>query len=336
MLSNQHFYHRTIRRNVVSFGTIFKDIKLVRYAKDTFTEIDRITVPLAYSGKDPLIKRIIGNPNLTDPTQILLPKMSFKMVGITYDPSRKLSSFTSNFGAVAGSNGSVYQQYAGTPYDLEFELYIYVRNVEDGTQIVEQILPYFNPDYTLTMTFVDSMNIKRDVPIILESVNQDIENDGPEGTTRLIVWTLSFKMKTYFFGPITTAKVITKATANTYLYTASGSDIIELSLNAGAGDYRQGETVFTGDDLQISDASAEVLTWDSTSRILKVTNSNGYFVANANVKGVITGTSRKISSISPVAEQLMYLRVTPDPSTANSTDDFGYTETIYESPNIPK
>lgn len=335
MLSNQHFYHRTIRRNVVVFGTIFKDITLVRYAKDTFDEIDRITVPLAYGYKDPLLKRILGNPSLNDPLQILLPKMSFRLVGINYDSSRKVSSFTTNYASVPGTNSSVYQQYAGTPYDLDFELYIYVRNVEDGTQIVEQILPYFNPDYTLSMSFVDDMNIVRDVPIILESVVQDIQNDGLEGTTRVIVWTLGFKMKTYFFGPVSTAKIITKATANTYLYTTSSNDIVELNVNSGTGDYRSGEVIYVGDNLQTASATAEVLSWNANNRIIKVTNSTGMFTANANVKGIVTGTSRKISSILPVSQQMMYYSVVPNPTTANATDDFGYTETIYEQPNIP-
>ena len=206
MLSNQHFYYRTIRRNVIAMGNLFKHIQLVRYSKDTFNEIDRIIVPLTYAGKENFITRLYQNLDLKKPVQVLLPRMSFYMTDISYDPSRKISSYLSSFNKV--STTTVNQQYSGVPYDLTFELVIYVRNVEDGTQIVEQILPYFNPDHTLSMTFVDSMNLTRDVPIILENVKYDNDYAGPaEETTRIVTWTLTFKMKTYFFGPVNTGKL---------------------------------------------------------------------------------------------------------------------------------
>jgi hypothetical protein len=344
MLNNEHFYHRTIKRNVIAFGTIFKDIELIRYEKDTFNELGRITVPLSYASKETFLSRLYGDPDLKKHVQIILPKMSFKMVGINYDLTRKLSSFNTNFHSIPGTNGSVYKQYAGIPYDLNFELYLYVRNVEDGTQIIEQILPYFNPDYTLSMRFVDDMDIKRDVPIILESIEESITNEGDADTVRLIVWTLSFKMKTYFFGPVNTAKIITKnasnssnggAKTNINSFNTSSTDIVEFNLGSGDGIYRIGEVIHTGKQLHGAEATAEVLSFNSTANILRVTNSNGLFAANANVVGTFTGTSRKILNIFPVDSEMVYLRVTPDPSTANVNTDFGYTEELYESPNIP-
>ena len=173
MLSKNHFYHRTIRKTVIAFGTIFKDIELYKYTKDSFEEISRTTVPLSYAGKEDFLTRLLGNPDLHNPTQITLPRMSFKMVGISYDPSRKLSSFSSSFHSIAGSNNTQYQQYAGTPYDLQFELYLYVRNVEDGTQIVEQILPFFNPDFCVTINDVPEMGIKRDLQITMEGIDYE-------------------------------------------------------------------------------------------------------------------------------------------------------------------
>lgn len=336
MLSKNHFYHRTIRKTVIAFGTIFKDIELYKYTKDSFEEISRTTVPLSYAGKEDFLTRLLGNPDLHNPTQITLPRMSFKMVGISYDPSRKLSSFSSSFHSIAGSNNTQYQQYAGTPYDLQFELYLYVRNVEDGTQIVEQILPFFNPDYTLTMNFVDDLNIKRDIPIILESVSEDNLYEGSaEETTRVITWTLTFKLKTYFFGPVNTAKLIRKSTANVYSDTKTSSDVIELNLASGNGSYKLGETIYVGETTQSSSVTADVLAWNTSTNILKVTNTVGKFTANSNVIGTISNTKRNINGVLPVSQQLVYISVTPDPPTANASDDFGYTEVIYESPNIP-
>jgi hypothetical protein len=308
---------------------------LFKYTKDSFEEVSRTTVPLSYAGKEDFLTRLLGNPELHNPTQVNLPRMSFKMVGLSYDSSRKLSSFTSSYLPVSGSNNSVYQQYAGTPYDLQFELYLYVRNVEDGTQIVEQILPFFNPDYTLTMNFMDDANTKRDIPIILESVSEDNTYEGGEQTTRVITWTLTFKVKTYFFGPMNSAKLITKSTANVYLDTQSSSDVLELKLDSGNGEYRIGETVYVGQSTQTSSVTAEVVSWDTGSNILKVTNTSGKFYANTNVISTINNTKRSISNVLPVSQQLLYISVTPNPVTANSTDDFGYTEVIYEPPNIP-
>ena len=196
MLSGQHFYYRTIRRNVIAMGTLFKNIQLVRYSKDTYDEIDRLNVPLTYAGKENFISKLYGDPDLKKHIQILLPRMSFEMTNIEYDPSRKLSSFLNSFNKIDGN--SVSRQYSGVPYNLEFELNIYVRNVEDGTQIVEQILPYFNPDYTLSMSFVDDMNITRDIPIILEDVKYDNSYQGPADTTvRVLIWTLIFFLVQY-------------------------------------------------------------------------------------------------------------------------------------------
>ena len=333
MLSNQHFYYRTIRRNVIAFGTMFKNIQLATYAANTFTEITRINVPLAYAGKENYLTRLLTNPDLHKQIQILLPKMSFEMVGITYDPKRKLSSFMSTFNNIDGS--SVNQQYSGVPYDMDFELNIYVRNVEDGTQIVEQILPYFNPDYTLTMSFVDQMNITRDIPILLEEIRYDPQYQGPADTTvRILTWTLRFKMKTYFFGPINTGKIIRQATANTLYYATSTTDTMELTLNAGLGDYQFGEVVYQGSNLPDSKVNATVMAWNPVGSVLTITNVHGSFDANANVIGSITRASHSIDSISPVAQLLQSIQVTPNPPTANLGDDFGFTEVLHEFPNF--
>jgi len=332
MLSNQHFYYRTLRRTVVAFGTLFKHIQLVRYEKDTLNEIDRITVPLTYAGKEDFITRLYGNPDLHKQIQILLPRMSFEMTNIAYDETRKTSSFNSNFSPNPNDRTSVNQQYAGVPYNIDFEVDVYVRNVEDGTQIVEQIFPYFNPDYTLSMTFVDSMDIVRDVPIILESVDYSNQYEGDTSTTvRVLIWTLRFKMKTWFFGPVNAGgKIILDAKGNINSYPGSRGNSLSLTLNPGFGDYQFGEIVYQGRFLSESTATAEVSSWDPTSNTLVITCRTGDFNLTSNVIGTITKASHRPLSIEPTSSTMVTIEVTPNPPNANLETSFGFIESITE------
>lgn len=219
MLSNRHFYHRIIRKNVVAFGTVFNEISLLRYKKNTYEEIERFKVPLVYATKEAFVNRLFSvGEQLDRAVQLKLPRMSFAMTGIEYDASRKLSNY-SNCAVPTEAIDSMIKLGNPVPYNLKFDLSLYVRSVEDGTQIVEQIFPYFSPDYTLTINFIDGVPAsRRDVPIILDGIEYQQEYEGPaESTSRILTWNLSFTMKTFFFGFVNrNAKIIRKATANTY------------------------------------------------------------------------------------------------------------------------
>jgi hypothetical protein len=332
MLGAKPFYYRTIRRNVIAFGSIFNNIEMIKYAANTTTEISRINVPLTYAGKEDFLTRLLGNQDLHKPTQILLPRMSFEMTNIAYDPTRKLSSYLSSSSGISGSSTAANKQYQGVPYNLDFELNLYVRNVEDGTQIIEQILPFFNPDYTISMSFVDEMNITRDVPIILEDIKYEPSYQGPaETTVRTLIWTLTFKMKTYFFGPISTSSIIRTAIANSHFYTGSPDAEITLNLNSGFGGYKIGETVYQGVDLPDALVRATVVSWNNTSNVLVVTNQQGnMFNLNANVVGSLSRADYGIINYSPEVGVVEQLTVTPNPITANIGDDFGFTENIID------
>lgn len=328
MLNQPHFYHRTMRRCVVAFGSIFNDITMITYEKDTYNEIERIVVPLSYAGKEDFLTRLLANPDLHNPTQIVLPRMSFQMVGISYDPSRKISAYKNVFNKVAGDNTSVDVQRVGTPYDLDFEVNLYIRNVEDGTQIIEQILPFFSPDYTLTMNFIENMDVAMNVPVILKNIqyNQDYQG-AADSATRILTWTLQFKMKTYFFGPVSTGKIIRKTTANTYIYNDSPSDVLYLSMAPGFGSFQLGEQIYQG-GTSVADAnsSAVVSGWDATSNTLTITGMTSGFVANANVVGVLSGASYSVLGVTPQNGLVDTIVVTPNPPTANGPpEDFGFT-----------
>jgi hypothetical protein len=218
MLSNNHFYHRTIRKIVVAFGTIFNDIQLVRYTKDQRTERERFKVPLSYGSKEKYMTRITTDPDLQKSVQVIVPRISFEMTGISYDPSRKQISSLRNFApATANTSTRLNTQFAPIPYDFNFSLSIYVRNTEDGTQILEQILPFFTPDFNVTVDFIPEMNQKYDLPIILNSVNPTTDYEGDFMTTRLITWDLEFTVKGYVWPSVNTSKYIRQANTNIYL-----------------------------------------------------------------------------------------------------------------------
>ena len=325
MLNNTHYYHRITRKMVVLFGTMFNNLKLKRYNKAGTTEIERITVPLTYSTKEKFYARITQDPDLARQIQIVLPRMAFELTAITYDPLRKGSTFVEQF--TAKDNDEV-SRITRTPYNFEFSLYIFVRNVEDGTQIVEQILPYFAPDYTLSATLVDG--IKTDVPIILQSVSQDISNDtGEADQLRTIVWTLTFTVKGYLYGPTTNSKLIRKVTANTFFYNTEGTTQ-QLNLgNPGSNtEFKVGELVYEGRTINDANSSGFVASWDNTAKVLVISDVSGVIKTGKQIRGAVTNASYNVISYETADYQLSSLVVQPDPLTANANDAFGFTETI--------
>ena len=223
MLGNAHFYNRTIRKVVVGFGTLFNDIQLIRYTRDMATEVERFKVPLSYGAKEKYLTRLASDPDLTKSVAITVPRISFDMVGMSYDSSRKIITTNRNF-SVGANNTSLKSQYGPIPYNFDFNLSVYVRNTEDGAQIMEQILPFFTPDFTVTMDFIPGMDQKYDMPIILNSVSTTTDYEGDMMSTRLILWDLTFTAKAYIWPPVKTSEMITLATANTHMNFANSAN----------------------------------------------------------------------------------------------------------------
>lgn len=332
MLSSTHFYHRITRKIVVAFGTIFNNIKLYRYNKAGTVEIERVSVPLSYAGKEKFYQRITQDPNLEQPVQITLPRMAFEMTAITYDPLRKRSSFAMDF--AAQSNTSI-QEVVSAPYNLDFNLYVLVRNTEDGTQIIEQILPYFSPDYTVTVDLVGLNNLKVDVPIILQSINYELMDDtGSSENERQIMWTLTFTAKAMMYGPINSSKVIRKVTANTFNNTYNTAGRKKITVTNTTGTFKVGEVVYEGRELTSANATAFVTDWNATSNVLLVEDSSGQFLIGKNIFGAVSNTSATISAFQDNDNQLTNLTITPNPSTANANTAFGFSESLEIYPNI--
>ena len=217
----KQFYHESLRKIVVSFGTIFNNIVIVRKDGDGGT-IQRLKVPLSYSPKEKFLTRLEQQPNLEQREMAMsLPRMGFEIAGLSYDSSRKLQR-VGKFKNVNTTDASKqYYQYNPVPSNLSFNLYSFTATAEDGLCIIEQILPYFQPDYTVTVNAIPDMGIKRDVPITLNSVDYQDTYDGSFTQRRAVNYTLNFTAKTYLYGPIYSSKVI--KTAQTDLYNDTGA-----------------------------------------------------------------------------------------------------------------
>jgi hypothetical protein len=200
-----NFYNGSIRRMVVAFGSLFNQIYIDK-AESGGTKT--LLVPIAYAAKDKYKVRLAGDPELNNPNQITLPRMAFEITGYAYDTTRKRNSLTRHIVRPTTSNPSkVDFTYAEVPYNIDFGLYIYVRNMEDGLRIIEQIIPFFSPEFLVTVNF-DDVNKKVDVPIFLNSVSSEEDYEGDFSNRRSIIFTLNFTMKTYLFGPAKNYKEI--------------------------------------------------------------------------------------------------------------------------------
>jgi hypothetical protein len=163
-----------IRKLTVAFGDLFNNITLVRYNPDQ-TEQERFVVPIDYATKELYVQRLTFDPNLDKKIQITLPRMSYEMNGLSYDSTRKQITNIKNF---ASNGSSTKSQYMPVPYNFDFSLFLYVRNIEDGNQIIEHILPFFAPDYTIKVNMIPEMGIVKEVPIILNNTNYEVTYEG--------------------------------------------------------------------------------------------------------------------------------------------------------------
>ena len=212
-----YFYNESMRRMTIGFGQIFNNIQIKR--KDSNGNIvQSIRVPLAYAPKEKFLARLDAQPNLSEREfAITLPRMSFEISGITYDASRKLTRVQKFKHVKTGAEGKVLNyNYVPVPYNISYNLYSFTASAEAGLQIIEQILPFFQPDFTVTVNAIPELNIKRDIPIVLNSVNYEDTYSGDFSQRRAVIYTLGFTAKTYLFGPASTQKVIKETQSDIY------------------------------------------------------------------------------------------------------------------------
>ena len=212
----QQFYHETMRKVVVAFGTIFNNINIVR-KNNSGAVTQSMKVPLAYGPKQKFLTRLREDPALTKKVALTLPRVGFEISGISYDPSRKLNSVQKFKKTNDSTDGkTLATQFMPVPYNMDFELVVMAKSSDDALQIVEQILPFFQPDYTITLNDNTAMGTTRDVPIILSGVTYEDTYDGDFNDRRVLTYTLTFTAKFYLYGPVIDQKVIKQVQVDQY------------------------------------------------------------------------------------------------------------------------
>ena len=195
-----YYYHEIMRKTIVAFGTLFNQI-YIRHDDRSGNTYSDLKVPLAYGPSQKFLARLEQQEDLNKPVQITLPRMSFEMNNIQYDSTRKVG-ITQTFKAVDKNTSAVKKVFMPVPYNVGFELNILTKLNDDALQIVEQILPYFQPSFNVTIDLIDSIGEKRDVPIVLDSISFQDDYEGDFSTRRALIYTLRFTAKTYLFGPV--------------------------------------------------------------------------------------------------------------------------------------
>lgn len=332
MLGNDHFYHQLTRKAVILFGRLFDDISIIRKNDQTGKEESRFLVPIIYAPKEKAVTRIFSDPDLLKQLQVVLPRMSFEITGVNYDASRKQNSLLKTAKASTGSTAS--STYMGVPYDLNFALNVYARNIDDGTHIVEQIMPFFNPDFTVTTNMVPDIGFLKDVPVILNSVTNNIQYEGNYDSVRYVNWTLNFTMKMHYYGPISHPKIIRTVYTNIYNDPSLKSGYItRMNVSNVNGIFKADDFVFQGNSFNEATAYGLVISYNEQLNRLVIGATQGTFKVNTAIHAASTNGVCTLESFVASPIKLAEIKVEPDPIDAQPGDDYGYDITITEWPN---
>ena len=346
-----HFYHEIIRKTIVGFGTLFNNIELRRSDKQG-NIVQTVKVPLNYGPREKFLARIDAEPTLDgrSEVQIQLPRISFEMKGITYDPSRKLSPVQICVTPKSGETKAVYKQYSPVPYNLDFELNIISKNNDDSVQILEQILPYFQPVFNISVKLVDLTKEVKDIPIILNSVNMQDDYEGDFLKRRALIHTLTFTAKTYLYGPVATSDVI--RTVNVDIGTAinAGSRYVRYSATPKAlQDYNSDGTAVSSLNISSNTFTLQnhgfvtgdfvtLTTGEGGSAPGGLTAGNEYYIIkidsdNFRVAGTKYNAQRGYGldiTSAGVGGQIFSIINTLDDAFVESDDNFGFNDTWTE------
>jgi hypothetical protein len=295
------FYHQTIRKYVAVFGTLFNDINIER-KNSSDVIVERIKVPLAYGPKQKWLLAVQDTTAERKVTATRTPRMGFAMTGVSYDSARKLNTIGRNVKAnTSSTTTSMVTMYNPVPYNFDFQLFILVKNAEDGTQILEQILPYFTPEFTVTVNTIPDMNIKADVPITLNSADVADEYEGDLSARRTITWTLSFTLKGFIYPNVTSGQIIKSIEVNFRI--PGGDTEIETAEFIIFEDSTPDTTNYI-----ILDGYNEGTSYTTFSRARIVNENTTDGVQDATIKSRVT--------------------IAPSPLSATANSDYGFSETF--------
>jgi len=311
---------------------MFDDISIIRKSNTTGKEFNRFLVPIIYAPKEKMVTRIFSDPDLMRQVQTILPRMSFEITGISYDASRKQNSLLKSAKPTTGASATA--AYMGVPYDLNFALNVYARNIDDGTHIVEQIMPFFNPDFTVAANMVPDLGFVKDIPIILNNVTNNIEYEGNFDSVRYVYWTLNFTMKMHFYGPISYPKIIRTVYANIYNDPSLKSGYITRINTANtSGIFKSDDMVYQGENYNTARAYGIMMDYSSNTNIMTIGATQGQFKVNTSIHAVSTNAVCTLSSFVVNPLKLVEIKIQPDPITAEPGDDYGYNIDITEWPD---
>ena len=328
----EYFYHEILRKTIVSFGNLFNNIT-IKHRNENDDVFSTLKVPLAYGPTQKFLARLEQSAELNKPVQITLPRMSFEFIGLSYDGSRKVTTTQSFISPSVADKKDIRKSYMPVPYNMEFELSIMAKLNDDMLQIIEQILPYFQPSYNLTVDLVSTIGEKRDIPVVFDGISMQDDYEGDFSTRRVLLYTLKFVAKTYLFGPISGSSIssdiikkvsigyvsgdLTKTPTRELTYTvepratksytgnivtALSNDISESSTTINVGD---AQSISTNSYIVIDEE--EMYVTSVSGNTLKVTRGSDNTTATPHVSG---------SSIK--------LLTTADDALIEAGDDFGF------------
>lgn len=272
------WYFSTMRKYVILFGTLFNDIHITR-ANSSGQTTHLLKVPLAYAAKEKMLTRLENDPEIQRETAVILPRMSFVMEGVSYDGTRKLNTLGRSAVKDTSNPNKLKYQYNPVPYNFNFKLYVYVKNAEDGTKIMEQILPFFTPDWTSTVALIPEMGINMDIPVVLNNIVVEDSYDGNFKERRALIWTLDFTLKGYIYGPIKKSNIIKFANTSFYI---PESTIVDLASAVGVSTPNDRVTVAPGLDANGNPTSNAQLTIDRN--LIEADDDFGFVT---NISGII-------------------------------------------------
>lgn len=339
----EYFYHEIFRKTVIGFGTLFNNIFVETKDKDGNT-VSRKKVPLAYAPVQKFLARIEQSSDLNKPTAINLPRMSFEITGFNYDATRKLTSTTK----ICGNGNEVFTP---VPYNVDFELNILTKLNDDALQIVEQILPYFQPAYNITVDMVKELGDKKDVPVVLNNISTQDEYEGDFSTRRALIYTLRFTAKTYLYGPVQSSKVVKKATltykSGEYDPNVTKRDVVYSVTPKALKDYDGTVITTLTQDVTISDKTFTLNDASSLARLdeIQINNEVMKVISIGNDGSTISvERSQNGTTITNHVNGANVFKITHgDPGTLpltgddaflDGTDDFGFNGFLQENVDV--
>lgn len=317
------YYNQDLRKATIAFGALFNTITLVQSDKDG-NEIKRVKVPLGYGSKEKYLALLQADPDLKRPVSIQLPRMAFELVGFLYDPARSQQQMIQDSGIISTNPNRMTTKYVAAPWNLTFNLHIITREIDDGLQIIQQILHYFRPDYSVSINFEPDLGLRgsKDTPIKLEGVDFQDTTQGPADDVRILIWTLTFTMRSYIYGPTrqqgqilhvyvnyyddtTNSRLLTLNGAPVTANSVKGSNIINFSANVES-------LLTTNDVIQIQDSTL----------LVKSINGNN---VTSNVYSFSTNKFLDVEKVL-INQRIAAYTANVTPNTALSTDNYTITE----------